>query len=72
MLVLHSGSAVLTLSPGGEKYVAILDRQLMTQSIQDIGASLKDYMCAVLGVQSRQDVALELTDYHIGECGGEE
>ena len=69
MLVVHSGSAVLTPSSSGEKYAVVLDPQLMARSVQDIGASLKDYMCAVLGVQSRQDVSVELTDRPLGECG---
>ena len=67
LLAIHPGSAVLTSSSGGEKYAAILDPQVMTQSFVNIGASLKDYMCAVLGVQSRQDVSLELTDRPLGE-----
>ena len=68
---MHSGSAVLTSSSGREKYAAILDPRLVLigRSIADIGASLKDYMCAVLGVQSRQEVSVDLTDRPLGEWG---
>ena len=69
MLVSLSGSAILTPSSGGEKFAVILDPQFMTQSFGNIGASLKDYMCAVLSVQSRQDFSVELTDRPLGECG---
>ena len=64
---MHLGSAVLAFSSGGEKYAAILDPQVMTRSFVNLGASLKDYMCAVLGVQSRQDVSVDLTDRPMGK-----
>ena len=66
---MHSGSAVLTSSAGGEKYAVVLHPQLpvMTKSFVNFGALLKEYMCTVLGVQSLQDVSVELTDRSLGK-----
>ena len=35
--------------------------------IVDIGDSLKDYMCAVLGVEWKDEVRVELIDSQLGE-----
>ena len=65
---MFSGTAVFSPSSSPEKYAVALDPQLMRRVFK-IGPSMKDYMCAVLGVEKREGEDVELIEAPLGEHG---